>query len=75
MRVLTRCSAALLLSLIRPGTDTGLLVVNQAIRAGDHVELAVHAIVELATLLGILMREVAVPARAVQGWDWSLCKV
>lgn len=70
-KLLTSGTTALLLGLIRPGADASLVVVHQTIRAGDHVELAVHAVVELAALLRVFVGEVTVLARAMQRGDWG----
>lgn len=45
---LTLRRASFLLSLIRPGADACLFIVDQPRWAGDHIELAVHTEVELA---------------------------
>lgn len=69
-KLLTSGTTALLLGLIRPGADASLVVVHQAIRTGDHVELAVHTVVELAALLRVFVGEVTVLTRTVQRGDW-----
>lgn len=58
--VCTFGSTSLLLGLISPGTDTGLGVEDEASRAGNHIELAVHAVEEGVADFIILMGKVTV---------------
>lgn len=58
-------TATLFLRLIRPVADTGLLGEHETIWTSDHIELALHAVIECITISGVLMSEVAVHARAV----------
>lgn len=59
-------TAAFLLRLVRPVADPGLFGEHQPIRAHDHVELALHAVIECVTVPGILVGEVAVHTGTVR---------
>lgn len=52
--------------LIGPGADASLGIEDQTLRAGDHVELSVHAEVELVANSRLLMAKVTVLPGAVQ---------
>lgn len=65
-------TAALLLRLVRPVADAGLLGEDQTFRASDHVELALYAVVEGVAVPGVLVSEVAVHAGTVRRGLWLL---
>lgn len=60
--------ASLLLCLVRPAADAGVLVVDQSGGADNHVEFAVDAVVELITDTGIFVGEVTVESGTVERW-------
>ena len=62
------------MSFIGPRASSSLLIVNQAGRAGDHVEFSVDAEVEFIANLGVFMSKVAIHPGAVGGWLGRLCK-
>ena len=66
-------AATLLLGLVGPGADAGLLREDESFRALDHVELALDAVVEGVAVACVFVGEVAVHARTVDGWDRCLC--
>lgn len=68
-------TATLLLRLVRPVANSGLLGKDQTVRTSDHVELALHAVVEGITVSGILVSEVAVHAGTVWRRLWLLYKM
>lgn len=60
--------AALLLGLIWPGADSSFVVVDESTWAGDHVELAIDAVVELITDVAFFMGKVTVLPWAMLTW-------
>lgn len=58
-------TATLLLRFVWPVANTGLFGKDEAFRTGDHVELALHAIIEGIAVPRILMSEVTVHAGTV----------
>lgn len=66
-------AAALLRGLVGPVADARLLGEDQAVRTGDHVELAFDAVVEGVAVPRVPVGEVAVHARAVGRRGWRLC--
>lgn len=67
-------TAALLLRFVRPVANTGLFGKDEALRTGDHVVLALHAVVEGVTIPRVLVGEVTVHAGTVRRRLWLLCK-
>lgn len=60
--------------LIRPSADAGLGIEDEASRTGDHIELAIDAIVEFVTDAGLFMAKVSIlPGTMLTGLR-SLCK-
>lgn len=66
-------TATLLLRLVRPVADAGLLGEDQAVRACNHVELALHAVIESVAVPRVFVSEVAVHAGTMRRWLRFLC--
>jgi len=61
--------------LVRPAANACLGIEDQASRTGDHVELPVHAEVELVADAGLLMAKVSVLTGTMWRWLWCFCNV